>query len=182
MLKGEEEKEEGSKMRRAGFVLLGCVCAVFLTVNMAVAAEKFASVDVMRVASEYNKAKDYNKDLDAKAGTYESEIEKKLNEVKQLQEKMNLMNDKDKDAKKTELENKIKDMQEYRRQKEGDLRKVELENTKDIVDSIKGAIKQHAEKEGYTLVFDDRALVYQIKGMDITDKVIETLNNGYKKR
>lgn len=169
-------------MRRAGVVLLGCVFGVFLTVNMAMAQEKYASVDVMRIASEYSKAKDYNKDLDQKAQGYESEIEKKLNEIKQIQEKINLASEKDKDAKKTELENKVKDMQVYRQQKESDLRKLEMDNTKDIVGSIKGAIKQFAEKEGYTLVFDDRALVYQNTGMDITDKVIAILNSGYKKR
>jgi len=144
--------------------------------------DKFAYVDVMRIASEYNKAKEYNKSIEQKATTYEAEIDKKLNEVKQLQDKINLLSEKEKETKKTEMETKVKDLQEYRRQKEVDLRKEDFENTKQIVDNIKDAIKRHAEKEGYTLVFDDRALVYQGKGMDITDKIIETLNKEYIKK
>ena len=154
---------------------------IFLT-GVAWAVDKFAYVDVMRIASEYNKAKEYNKSIEQKATTYEAEIDKKLSEVKQLQDKINLLREKEKETKKTEMETKVKDLQEYRRQKEVDLRKEDFENTKQIVDNIKDAIKRHAEKEGYTLVFDDRALVYQGKGMDITDKIIETLNKEYIKK
>jgi Skp family chaperone for outer membrane proteins len=32
------------------------------------------------------------------------------------------------------------------------------------------------------MVFNDRVLVYQSKSMDITDKVVEVLNKGYKKQ
>ncbi len=168
-------------MKKLGVVFLGVVCGLLLFIGTSLAAEKFAYVDVMRIASEYNKAKDYNKSLDQKATSYEAEIDKKLNEVKQLQDKINLLSEKEKEAKKAELETKIKDLQEYRRQKEVDLRKEDFENTKEIVENIRAAIKKHAEKEGYTLVFDDRALVYQGKGMDITNNIIEILNKEYKK-
>ena len=42
-------------------------------------------------------------------------------------------------------------------------------------------IKQFAEKEVYTMVFNDRVLVYQDKSLDITDKIIAILNKGSKK-
>jgi len=169
-------------MRRTGIVLVGCICGLFLFVTVALAADKFASVDVMRIASEYGKAKDYNKSLDTKATAAEADINKKLDEIKQLQDKINLLSEKEKAAKKAELDTKIKDLQEFRRQKEMDLRKEDFENTKDVVENIKAAIKQYAEKEGFAQVFDDRALVYQSKGMDITDKVVEILNSKDSKK
>jgi Skp family chaperone for outer membrane proteins len=51
----------------------------------------------------------------------------------------------------------------------------------EVYKDIGEAIKQYAEKEGYALVFDNRLLVYQNKNMDITDKVMDILNKGYKK-
>jgi Skp family chaperone for outer membrane proteins len=52
---------------------------------------------------------------------------------------------------------------------------------KEIFKDIEEAVKQYAEKEGYTLVFNDRVFVYQTKNMDITDKALDILNKGYKK-
>lgn len=145
------------------------------------AAEKFAYVDLSRIFSEYNKTKDYDKVLGDEQTAYEKEREKKVNDVKQLQDKMNLLSDKEKESKKQELETKFKSLQDFDRQKQTDLRKEQDEKMKEILKDIEGAVKQHAEKEGYSLVFNDRVLVYQTKSMDITDKVIEIVNKGYKK-
>lgn len=52
---------------------------------------------------------------------------------------------------------------------------------KEIFKDIEEATKQYAQKEGYSLVFNDRVFVYQDKNMEITDKVLDILNKGYKK-
>ena len=52
---------------------------------------------------------------------------------------------------------------------------------KEILKNIEEAVKQYSESQGYTLVFNDRVLVYQSKSLDITDKIIEIVNKGYKK-
>ena len=168
-------------MKRVNVVLGIMVFSLIFLTTISWAAEKYAYVDVMRIASEYNKAKDNNKDLEQKASTYEAEIDKRLNEIKKFQDKVNLMNEKKKEAQRPELEKKVKDLQEYRQQRAVDLRKEDFENTKEIVEDIRGAIKQHAEKEGYAMVFDDRALVYQGKGTDITNNIVTILNKEYKK-
>jgi Skp family chaperone for outer membrane proteins len=94
---------------------------------------------------------------------------------------MNLLSDKEKEAKKTELEDKVKNLQDFDRQKQTDLRKEQDEKMKEILKDIEGAVRQYSEKEGYALVLNDRVLVYQTKSMDISDKVIEILNKGSKK-
>lgn len=162
-------------------VALGGVVFALTVLAVAQAAEKFAYIDLSRTFSEYNKTKDYDKTLNDKTTAYETELDKKVNDVKQLQEKMNLLSDKEKEAKKTDMETKIKALQEFKRQRETDLRKEQDEKMKDILKNIEDAVKQYAEKEGYTLVFNDRVLVYQAKSMDITDKIIDILNKGYKK-
>jgi outer membrane protein len=167
-------------MKRAGMLL----CAVVLCLGLAsplFAADKFAYVDLSRLFAEYTKTKDYDKTLTDKEGVYSTEREKKVSEIKQFQDKLNLLSDKEKETKKTDLEGKVKTLQDYDRQKQTDLRKEQDEKMKEILKDIENTVKQIAEKEGYTMVFNDRVLVYQNKTMDITDKVLDILNKGYKK-
>jgi outer membrane protein len=168
-------------MKRALVALCIAIFCLGLWVKSSLAADKFAYIDLSRTFSEYGKTKDYDKTLTDKENVYSTEREKKVNEIKQFQDKINLLSDKEKDTKKSELESKIKTLQDYDRQKQTDLRKEQDEKMKEILKDIEEAVKQYAEKDGYTFVFNDRVLVYQNKSLDITDKIIEILNKGYKK-
>jgi len=169
-------------MKRVTAVVLAFAFVLSISAAaFAQAAEKFAYVDLTRIFTEYGKTKDYDKSLTEKEGAYTAEREKKVTEVKQTQDKMNLLNEKEKASKKTELDSKIKSLQDFDRQKQADLRKEQLEKAQEIEADIREAGKKIAEKEGYTMVFNDRVLVYQSKSLDITDKAMEGLNKGYKK-
>lgn len=158
----------------AAFFLLTVIC------GSAQAAEKLGYVSIEKVGDAYLKAKDYMKVLEDKEATYSGEIDKKRNEVKQFQDKMNMLSEKEKEAKSGELETKIKALQELAKQKQSDLRKEQLDKTIELSKDIKEAITKLAEKEGFTIIFDAAALAYQPKGMDVTDQVIDILNKGYK--
>ena len=144
--------------------------------GVAQAADKFAYVDLSRIFSEYSKTKEYDKVLSGKEEAYNSEREKKVSEIKQFQDKVNLLGDKEKEAKRADMEAKVKSLQDLDRQKQTDLRKDQDQKLTEIMKDIEGAVKQYSEKEGYTMVFNDRVLVYQVKNMDITDKIIEIIN------
>jgi Skp family chaperone for outer membrane proteins len=169
-------------MKRAAVVLAGLVFCFGILVGAVQAADKFGYVDLSRSFSEYQKTKDFDKTLTDKGDTYGVEKEKKINDIKQLQDKLNLLNDKEKGAKRKELEDKVKAFEEADRQKRTDLAKEQDEKMRDILKDIEEAVKKYAEKEGYTLVFNDRVLVYQTKSMDITDPIIDILNKGYVKK
>ena len=169
-------------MKKAVVVLLGVFFGLTVMTGAAFAAEKFGYVDLSRLFSEYGKTKDYYKTLTEKQNIYEGEREKKVGDVKQFQEKLNLLSDKEKETKQGDLQAKVKTLQEYDRQKQTDLRKEQDEKMKEILKDIEEAVKKYSEKEGYTMVFNDRVLVYQNKSLDITDKVSAILNSGYKKK
>ncbi len=152
------------------------IISLFLLAGAANAAEKFAFVDLTKIFSEYGKTKEYDKTLGDKQSVYEAERDKKVADIKGFQDKINLLSEKEKETKKGDLENKIKELQEFDRQKQGDLRKEQDERMKELLKDINDVVKQYAEKENYTMVFNDRALVYQDKSLDITPKIIETLN------
>lgn len=167
-------------MRKIANIFLGIVFCLSVLAGASFAAEKFAYVDLSRAFSEYSKTKEYDKALSDKENLYNTEREKKVNEIKQFQDKINLLSDKEKDAKKGDLEAKVKTFQEDDRQRQTDLRKEQDEKMKVILKDIEEAVKVYSEKEGYTLVFNDRVLVYQNKSLDITDKILDRLNNSYK--
>ncbi|MDD4954115.1 MAG: OmpH family outer membrane protein [Candidatus Omnitrophica bacterium] len=168
-------------MNRKTGVLLAAILISSFCLGLAQAAEKFAYVDLSRAFSEYNKTKDYDKVLTDKEGVYTAERDKKVSEVKQFQDKYNLLSEKEKQSKQGDLDTKVKTLQDYDRQKQADLRKDQDEKMKEILKDIDEAVKKYSEKEGFTMVFNDRVLVYQEKRLDITDKILDILNKGYKK-
>jgi len=168
-------------MKKLAVLFCGAMFVLSLFAGKAMAADKFAFVNLTKIFGEYGKTKDYDKVLGEKETVYGSEREKKVNEIKALQDKFNLLSDKEKETKKGDLEAKIKALQEYDRQKQTDLRKEQDDKMKDILKDIEGAIKQYSEKQGYTMVFNDRVLVYQDKGLDITNEITKILNAPKKK-
>lgn len=168
-------------MRKLSIILGGVLLGALIFLGTAQAADKLGYVDLSRLFSEYGKTKDYDKVLSSKQDAFQADIDKKAEEVKQLQDKINLLSDKEKEAKKTDLQTKTEALKEYSRQKGMDLRKEQDEKMKEILKDIEDTVKKYAEKEGFTLVFNDRVLVYQSKNMEITEKVLELLNKGYKK-
>ncbi|MBC8436641.1 MAG: OmpH family outer membrane protein [Candidatus Omnitrophica bacterium] len=164
-------------MRRFTTVLLALVF-VAAAVGIAQAADKFAYIDLSRVFSEYKKTKTYDKALSDREKKYTDERDKRVNEIKQFEDKMNLLSEKNKEAKKQELEKKVKDFQEYDRLQQTDLRKEQDEKMKDILKDIEDAVQAYSKKEGYTMVFNDRVLVFQDKRLDITDEVMKILDKN----
>lgn len=167
-------------MKKKAMVFLAAVfCAMFLA-GAAQAEEKFASVDIVKIVNDYNKAKDFSAKLEEKAGKVEKELVKKEEDFKKEQDKFNLLNDQQKKAKGAELEKQYRDLEELRRQKTMELRKEDFDNSKIVAGDIKDAIENLAKKENYTLVFDSRILIYQGSNIDITEKIVKILNANAK--
>lgn len=167
-------------MRKTVVVLGGMIIGLALFVSSAQAADKFGYIDLSRTFSEYNKTKGYDKTLSDKEKVYTDERDKKVADLKTFQDKMSLLNDKEREAKGVELAAKVKEFQEYDRVKQETLRKEQDVRMKEILKDIEEAVKKYSEKEGYTLVFNDRVLVYQTKSMEITNQVIAILNSSSK--
>lgn len=168
-------------MNRLTAILLGAIFSFTVLTGTALAADKFAYVELRRLFDEYAKTKDYDKVLSQKETVYTGERDKKVNEIKQLQDKLSLLSDKEKDAKSGDLQTKVKALQETDKQKLTDLRKESNEKRIEIMKDIETTIKQYAEKEGYTVIFNEVGVLYNAKSMDITDKVLDVLNKGYRK-
>lgn len=161
-------------MKRA--VLCAAIVGGLLVTSAAYAADKMAYVDLSKIFSEYSKTKQYDQALKDKESAYTAERDRKVNEIKQYQDKLSLLSDKEKETKKKDLDDKIQSLREYDVKKQTDLRKEQDVKMKEVLEDIEKTVKKYAEEQGYTLVFNDRVLVYQAASLDITDKIIERLN------
>jgi outer membrane protein len=168
---------QGGIMKKA--LVLAVVLSGFIFLSSGYAAEqKFGYIDITKVFSEYSKTKAYDKVFKDKQDSYEASREKMVSEIKQYQDKINLLSEKEKDAKKSDLEGKIKNLQDFDRQNQTDLRKEQEEKLKELLKDIEEVIKQYCAKENYTFVFHDKALAYYDKNLEITDKIVELVNKG----
>ena len=152
--------------------------AMTLSGRLAMAADKIGHVNLGALFDEYGKTKDYDAVLTSKEKAYETERSKKVSDIKQLQDKYNLLSDKEKGVKKAELETKVRALQEFDNQRQTELLKERDEKIKEILKDIESAVKQYSVSQGYTLIFNDRVLIYQTKDSDITDKVQEILKSN----
>ncbi len=164
-------------MKKAHVFFWAAVMGLIFVLSSANAADKFGYVDLRKVFSEYSKTKEYDKVLTEKQKAYETDREKKVNDIKTFQDNMNLLSDKEKEAKKGDLENKVKALQEFDRAKQTDLRKEQTDKMQEILKDLEDTVKQYAAKEGYTMVFNESVLVYEDKNLDITDKIVGIINS-----
>ena len=79
------------------------------------------------------------------------------------------------------MEEKVRVLRDFDRDETLDLRKERDEKMKDILKDIEIAIAEYAKKERFTLVFNDRVLVFQDESLDITQEVLTILQRNYSK-
>lgn len=156
--------------------------AALIFSKVAFAQEKIGYVDVAKLFDDYQKTKDFDKMLEDKVGVYDKDRETKVSEIKQMQDKLNILSDKEKEAKQKELETKVKNIREYTLSREGEIRKERDDKFKEILDDIEKAVKQYAQQAGYTLVMNSKILVYNNGSGDITVEVAKILQAGYVKK
>jgi len=167
-----------------GVGVCAMVAAAFmLSIPAAHAADlKIGYVDLARVFDEYQKTKDFDKTLEAKGGQKQSERDKMVNEIKKLRDEAELLSAKAKEDKQAQIDDKIKQLQEFDRSTRDALRKERDTMVRDILKEIEGVLQNFGKSEGYSFIFNDRVLVYKSEGNDLTMPVIKVLNDGYAKK
>lgn len=167
---------------KKGIAVLGAALFCLSLLNSSQAAgEKTGSVDVGKLFDEYEKTKEYSKSLEQKASSYEKERDVKISEIKQLQDKLNLLSEAEKEKQQKDLEDKVKAARDFTLTKETGLKKEGDDRLKEVAKDIEEATAQFAKKEGYAMIFNDRVFAYTNKANDVTGKVLETLQENYKK-
>lgn len=140
---------------------------------------KIGYLDLSKVFDEYGKTKEYDKTLEEKHTAYQKERNDKIEKLRGAQEKLSLLKDEEKNKFGQDIEKQKADLLEFQRSKETDLKKQRDEKIREILLEIEKVVKDYAEKEKYTLILNDRVLIFDNGAGDITDPILKTLNDSY---
>jgi len=141
---------------------------------------KIGYIDLSRSFDEYQKTKDFDKELEAKGDMKQKDREKIVQDIRKMREELELMNKNAREKKETDIEAKIKSLQDFDQEAKTDLTKERDNMVKDILKEMSDVIKEYGEKNGYSIIVNDRVLLYGNPGMDLTNEIIKILNDKYK--
>lgn len=164
------------KVLKIMIVLTAVVFLFGITPTFAGDQTKIGYVDLSRLFDEYYKTKEYDKVLEEEHKVYEQESKGKIDKVREAQGKLALLKDDQKKAVEQEIETMKNDLMEYDRQKKTDLTKERNEKIREILLEIEKIVSGYAEQNGYTVILNDRVLIYADKGLDLTENILKTLN------
>lgn len=144
--------------------------------------KKIGVMDLSKVFDNYEKTKEYDTVLEGKTKDYEKARNEKIDKIKELQNKMALLKDNEKDKVSKDLEQMKNDLMTFDQAQQTDLRKQRDEKIREILLEIEKVTSDFAKREKFDLILNDKVLVYGTDGLDVSSQVLETLNSSYKKK
>ena len=143
--------------------------------------KKVGYVDLSRLFDDYSKTKEYDAVLEKRHSEYEAVRNKKLDKIREDQGKLALLKDAEKAKLQEEMDKDRTELLEFDRQQQTELKKDRDEKIREILLEIEKVVRDFADKEKFSLILNDRVLIYGGKEMDVTDQVLKILNDSVKK-
>ena len=170
-------------MKISKLMLVIFVLSIFTFIRLPLASGedvKIGYINLGKTFDDYEKTQQYDKSLEKNGNAKEKERQKLVDKIKGLKEEMLLLSDKGKEDKQSLIDEKIKNLQEFDKETRDELKRERDEMVRDILKEIDDVIQDYGKKNGYTVVLNDRVLVYGNETIDITQDIIDLLNK--KKR
>ena len=145
-------------------------------------AEKIGYIDLSRMFDSYQKTIDFEKKLEVTQGPKLDERKKKIDEIKGLQAKLDLLKAEEKEKQQKLIDAKTKDLMEADSQLQSELKQDRDEKIKEILKDIEETVRSFAKSNNYAFILNDRVLLYGDDAKNITESVLTILNNNYKKK
>ncbi len=169
-----------TQMRRTGGRAIGTAAALVLLLGAAgrvgAAEMKIGAVNVARVFDSYERTKQLDAVLGKKGKQKESELEGRMSELKRLREGLELLNAEARMAQERQIETKADELRRFRQNTAEDLRRERNQLAQDVLKEIQQAINAYAKANGFSLILDQRSIVFQQDVHDVTDEVLTQLN------
>ena len=154
------------------------MCWMIQSASWVFAETKMATIDLSRAFDEYQKTKQSDKVLEGKGNEKKAERDKRVVEIKKLKGEMDLLNDEGKQEKQALIDQKVKELQEFDREVRDSLRGERDQMVREILKDIDQIIQEYGTEQGYTLILNDRVLLFEDKNLDVTEEIIKRLNKG----
>jgi outer membrane protein len=175
------------KLRRQNMKKLVAIflamCVFGLAVPETFAKEiKIGYVNFMQVYNDYQKTQDYDKSLEAEKATIERKLDAKKKNIEEMQKKLSVLNEKQKAEEQKKMEKEIIEFRETERKAFVDIKKQRDDKMKEIFEDVSKIVEEYANKKGYDLIFDQPAILYGDKTMDVTSEILKIANQKYKSK
>lgn len=137
---------------------------------------KIGYVNLGKTFDEYKKTQQDEKSLETKGDKKEKERQELVDEIKELKDEMVLLSNKGKEEKQSIIDEKIRNLQEFDKETRDELMQERDDMVRDILRKIDKVIQDYGKKNGYTVILNDRMLVYGKETIDITQDIVDILN------
>ena len=171
-------------MRKNTFLFLA---AVIFFVSSSITAAKTTTLrigyaDTERIMLASVEYKEIDREARYKIELKEEEGQKKLDELKKLANEISELSDENRKPLIREYRRKQDDLDAFQQQTKEEVLERQSVDLKRIANKIKRGIELISRDKNMTLVFDLKPILYldRTQVTDLTDKVIETLNEDYE--
>lgn len=150
--------------------------------------QKTAYVDTTKLIQEYKEMKDVEAKFNTKSDSVRQELDSVARafqkEVQEYQSSSKSMSQSQRQQKEQELMRKQQQLQQQQQLRGGQLRKESDAVIDSIVTKVKDYVKDYGKEHDYTYIFgsnESANIMYAKDGLDITDEILEKLNDNYSK-
>lgn len=170
-------------MKSLRILVFFAVAVFLLTANSYAQSNdgKMGYVDISRLFDSYYKTKEYDEVLNGKHTAFQEEVKGKVDEIKEKESKLVLLADDKKAELETEIETMRTTLLEFDRQKKTDLTKERNEKIQELLLEIEDIISTYAEKENYSVILNDKVLIYGNPALELTGEILKILNENEEK-
>lgn len=169
-------------------VLFALVTIAPLAISTAARAEvKFGYVDLQRALKEIEEGRQAKAKLQSMLEAKQKEIDKEQEgirkEAEMLEKQSSAMSQETLMAKRTELQRKAAELAQRYQKGQAEMQNTERTELQGIFQKMDPIIKDIAEREGFTMVFEktDSGIVYAPSSLDLTNELIRLYNDQHKK-
>jgi outer membrane protein len=170
---------------RYAALIAACTLATLLAGSAALATEgvKVGIVDIARLGEECKYKADYEQRMKDLITQKREEGRRLSQDVKarmdEIEKEMMLLSDEAKMEKQRELAAETRKLQEFEAQAGREVQERGRALSEELGEKIKAAIKEVADAQGLDLVFDSGVLLYHKELPDLTDAVLQRLDEAF---
>lgn len=148
--------------------------------------EKTAYVDTAKLVQEYREMQDVEEEFNLRSDVVRRELDSVAQafqaEVQEYQEEMNTLSEDQRQEREQELMQKQQQLQQQQQTRGTELQQESDAVIDSIVDKVRDFVREYGEENNYTYIFgsnESANIMYAEDGREITDEILEKLNDKY---
>lgn len=161
-------------------------CLGLTSTGMAADVAKIGVIDLQRVLETSNPGKSAQAEIKKQKEQMETDLKQKGAEIEQIRQKLEresmVMNKETREEKEREARIKLNDFKTLQKKYRTELQDLEKRLVNQLQNEVFSIVEELGKKEGYLLIVTKIGVLYSPKTIDITDKLIQMLNQRYAKK